>query len=183
MGYALTQALLDAGARVTLVSGPVSLLPPDLATTIHVTSADEMLGACQSVQCDIFVGVAAVADFKPVASANHKIKKQPGQDEMEIRLVKNPDILGTIAGAEKAPFCVGFAAETDDIADNAKAKLASKKLGLVFANHATDTFNRDEAAVTAYWPEGEQAFEPASKSQLTARMTTLISHLYHLTRS
>ena len=178
MGYALAQAALDAGASVTLISGPVTLKAPELANTIYVESAQQMLEACLANPADIFIGVAAVADFRPETSASQKMKKVVGEEELSLKLIKNPDILATVANLETAPFCIGFAAETENIADYAKAKLSSKNLKLIFANHATDTFNNDEASVTAYWPEGEQAFHTASKSQLTSQMVTLISSLF-----
>jgi phosphopantothenoylcysteine decarboxylase/phosphopantothenate--cysteine ligase len=179
MGYALAQAAIDAGAKVTLVSGPVALSPPEQATTINIESAREMLEACQQQTCDIFIGVAAVADFRPEHEADQKLKKAPGQDEMTLRLVRNPDILATMASSENPPFCVGFAAETQNLEEYARAKLASKKLALIFANNAIDTFNSDEASATAYWSDGSETLEPGSKSELTTRMVTLISKRYH----
>lgn len=182
MGYALARAAADAGAKVTLVSGPVYLDPPAGVSLVKVNSARDMLAACEQVACDIFVGVAAVADFRPDTEADHKLKKTTGVNGMQLALVKNPDILATIANRPEAPFCVGFAAETRNILDYARDKLIAKKLALIFANHATDTFNRDEACVTAIWQDGQQAMASAAKSQLATRMVALISERYRAQR-
>ncbi|MDT8399144.1 MAG: bifunctional phosphopantothenoylcysteine decarboxylase/phosphopantothenate--cysteine ligase CoaBC [Pseudomonadales bacterium] len=173
MGYALAQAALEAGARVTLISGPVNLPAPSRATLIKVQSAEDMLAACLEQHGDIFIAVAAVADYRPVVVAEQKIKKSA--DTMHIELRKNPDIVATIAAQAERPFTVGFAAETENLEANALKKLAGKKLDLVFANHATQTFNQDESAATAYWQGGQQALGNASKSQLARAMITLIS--------
>lgn len=173
MGYALARAALEAGARVTLVTGPVSLDPPEDATVIHVETALGMLTACQSHPCDIFIAVAAVADYRCADIAGHKIKKD--DETLSLSLIRNPDILATIAATQPRPFCVGFAAETDNLAGNARSKLESKRLDLVFANHATETFGREDAQSIAIWKEGEQSLQPASKAQLARSMVSLIS--------
>lgn len=173
MGYALAQAAIEAGARVTLVTGPVSLEPPGDATVIRVDTALEMLSACQSSPCDVFIAVAAVADYRCADIAAHKIKKD--DETLSLRLVRNPDILATIAATQPRPFCVGFAAETDELTANARGKLVNKRLDLVFANHATETFGRDDAQSIALWNDGEQSLKPASKAQLARNMVVLIS--------
>ena len=135
MGYALAQAAIEAGANVTLVSGPTHLAAPEKANTISVLSALDMHSAVMDSieQQDIFIGVAAVADYRPVDSADQKIKKNA--DEMTIKMIKNPDILADVAARDDAPFCVGFAAETNDVVDYARGKLERKKLDLIAANH------------------------------------------------
>ncbi len=139
MGYALAQAAIEAGAKVTLVSGPCNITPPDRANVRKVTSALEMHSAVMAEvnTQDIFIGVAAVADYRPVDAADSKIKKN--NDEMIIKLVKNPDILADVALHEHRPFCVGFAAETNDVVDYARGKLERKKLDLIAANHVGGT--------------------------------------------
>ncbi len=109
MGYALAQAAIDAGAKVSLISGPVNILPSSHAKLIKVESAEQMFKAATNEQCDIFIAVAAVADYRPQQIASNKIKKS--KDSIQLKLVKNPDILATIAAQPKKPFCVGFAAE------------------------------------------------------------------------
>ncbi|RBP49330.1 bifunctional phosphopantothenoylcysteine decarboxylase/phosphopantothenate--cysteine ligase CoaBC [Arenicella xantha] len=135
MGYALAQAAAEAGAQVTLISGPTSLTKPERVTSVDVVSACDMHNAVMEriAEQDIFIGVAAVADYRPVDSADQKIKKNA--DEMTITMVKNPDILADVANLEHAPFCVGFAAETHDVVDYARGKLERKKLDLIAANH------------------------------------------------
>lgn len=175
MGYALASAAVEAGAKVCLISGPVNLQPPAHVDLVNVTSAEEMLKAASNSPCDIFIGVAAVADYRPQESSINKIKK--AQDSMLLELVKNPDILATIAGLKPKPFCVGFAAETENIESNAKAKLASKNIDLIIANHATETFNSDEASVKAYWHDGEKALTPDRKENVARKIILLIKEI------
>lgn len=173
MGYALAAAAMEAGAIVTLVSGPVNLAPPDRVKVVNVETAQQMLQACAAQDCDVFVGVAAVADYRVAAPAAHKIKKDA--DELTLQLVRNPDILALMSARKPRPFCVGFAAETENLAANARAKLAAKKLDLVFANDASATFGQDTASVTAYWQDGEQAFARGNKQQLAREMIALLA--------
>jgi phosphopantothenoylcysteine decarboxylase/phosphopantothenate--cysteine ligase len=173
MGYALAAAAIEAGADVTLISGPTDLPVPERCKLVPVISALDMLAACQAQAADIFIAVAAVADYRVAQPAAGKIKKSA--EELSLALVRNPDILATIATSTPRPFCVGFAAETDNLADYAKAKLRSKGLDMIVANDATTTFGNDSASVTAYWPGGEQLFEPQSKTQLARRLIALIS--------
>ena len=151
-GYALALAGIEAGARVTLISGPTSINPPDRATVIAVQSADEMLAAVMSSisDCDIFIGVAAVADYKPASVERQKIKKSSG-NAMELHLIKNQDILKTVANLENRPFTVGFAAETENVIEHARTKLAAKNLDMIIANNVADTsigFNSDHNETT-----------------------------------
>jgi phosphopantothenoylcysteine decarboxylase/phosphopantothenate--cysteine ligase len=151
-GYALALAGIEAGARVTLISGPTNINPPDRATVIAVQSADEMLAAVMSSinDCDIFIGVAAVADYKPASVERQKIKKSSG-NVMELHLIQNQDILKTVANLENRPFTVGFAAETENVIEHARTKLAAKNLDMIIANNVADTsigFNSDHNETT-----------------------------------
>lgn len=181
MGYALAQAAADAGANVTLVSGPVQLEAPEQVNRIDVTSACEMLDACnaQVEHCDIFIACAAVADYRPVDALTQKMKK--GQQVMSLELVQNPDILATIAARPQPPFTVGFAAETHDVINYARGKLNNKNLNLIFANDVSNPgigFNSDDNAVTAIWKEGEESLEQTKKAQLAQQIVALIAKLY-----
>ena len=176
MGYALATAAMEAGANVILITGPVALEPPSRMKVVPVESARQMLDACTVVPGDIFISVAAVADYRPADAASSKIKKDA--DTMTLPLVRSPDILTTISQSRNRPFCVGFAAETDNIEAYARKKLEDKQLDLIFANNATDTFNSDSAQATAYWQNGEFSFQKSSKSSLTRQMVSLITRLY-----
>ncbi|MCY0965764.1 bifunctional phosphopantothenoylcysteine decarboxylase/phosphopantothenate--cysteine ligase CoaBC [Parathalassolituus penaei] len=181
MGYALARAAQEAGARVTLISGPVTLTTPDRCQRVNVSSALEMLDAALNVvsDCDIFIASAAVADYRPAAVAEQKIKKSG--DEIQLTLVKNPDIVATIASHAERPFTVGFAAETTDVAAYAKGKLARKNLDMIVANDVSQPgigFNSDDNAVTLYWPDGEQAFAAMSKQALARELILAIAQRY-----
>ena len=134
MGYAVAEAAAEAGAKVILVSGPTTLTEPERVRTIRVTSAQQMHDAAlaQAAAANIFIGVAAVADYRPVQTASKKIKKTA--ERITLELVRNPDILADVAALKPAPFTVGFAAETDNVEEQARHKLESKKLNLIAAN-------------------------------------------------
>jgi len=170
MGYALAQAAIDAGAKVTLISGPTNLAAPEHSECIRVDSAQQMhAAALASVsQCDLFIAAAAVADYRPAQLAEQKIKKT-GQDTMTIEMVKNPDIVTAIANHRDRPMTVGFAAETQDVVSYARGKLERKNLDVVVANDVSQSgigFNSDDNAVTVVWPDREQHLSQRSKSQL-----------------
>ncbi len=136
-GHAIAAALVELGARVTLISGPVSVPDPVGATVLRIESAEQMLAACRSaLPADIAVFAAAVADWRVVNAAEGKIKKQPGAAAPSLALTPNPDILATIAaaGPDRPRLVIGFAAETDDLLDNARAKLARKSADWIVAN-------------------------------------------------
>lgn len=179
MGYALAAEAVQAGARVTLISGPVRLSVPDRVHCIAVTTAEEMLAASQqaAASTDVFIGVAAVADYRPVDVSNEKIKKSA--ETLQLTLVRNPDIIGTLAKMENRPFMVGFAAETHQIEQNGREKLLRKNLDLLFANDATATFNSDQISATAFWqvtnaqPESTN-LGPANKNLVARQMLALI---------
>ena len=140
MGYALADAAIEEGAEVILISGPVSLRSNPKAKLININSADELLNEAYKAMesSDIFISCAAVADYKPLNSHDNKIKKN--KDEMlDITLTKNPDILSSISKKYPDKFIVGFAAETENVEDNAKDKLINKKLNMIIANDVSDT--------------------------------------------
>jgi phosphopantothenoylcysteine decarboxylase/phosphopantothenate--cysteine ligase len=179
MGYALAAEAVQAGARVTLISGPVRLKVPDRVHFIGVTTAEEMLTASQqaAVSTDVFIGVAAVADYRPVDVSNIKIKKSA--DTLQLNLVRNPDIIGTLAKMVKRPLMVGFAAETHQIEKNGREKLLRKNLDMLFANDATATFNSDEISATAFWQVAQgqpqsTTLGPANKHLVARQMLALI---------
>ncbi|MFT5612052.1 MAG: phosphopantothenoylcysteine decarboxylase/phosphopantothenate--cysteine ligase [Polaribacter sp.] len=177
MGYALANAAVEAGARVTLVTGPTHIAKPDRVKVIDVVSALEMHQAVMDSisKQDIFIGVAAVADYRPIISADQKIKKN--DPVMTIEMVKNPDVLADVANLDKPPFCVGFAAETNNIIEHAKGKLVRKKLQLIAANHVGGTetgFATLDNAITLIGPDSITELPRANKSVL-ARM--LISEI------
>ena len=186
MGFSLAQAAVSAGAHVTLISGPVNLATPDHVTRIDINSAQDMLQAAESdaAQCDIFIACAAVADYRPSAVAEHKIKK--GKEEiMELHLIKNPDIVATIASKVNAPFTVGFAAETRDIVSYAQDKLVRKKLDLIIANDVSRTdigFNSDDNAVTLVTADQVTELPMMRKRQLATSLIDHIAQLYKANR-
>jgi phosphopantothenoylcysteine decarboxylase/phosphopantothenate--cysteine ligase len=179
MGYALASAAVAAGAEVVLISGPVSLAVPAGVDLRPVSTAQEMLEAASKAVdegCDIFIATAAVADYRPEVSASEKIKKT--NDNMSLSLVRNPDTLATIAARADAPFTVGFAAETTDVARYATDKMQRKKLNMIVANDVSVPglgFSSDRNAVTVFWPEGSESIGPDSKQSIAARLVALIA--------
>ncbi|GLS84919.1 bifunctional 4'-phosphopantothenoylcysteine decarboxylase/phosphopantothenoylcysteine synthetase [Paraferrimonas haliotis] len=177
MGYALAEQALALGADVTLVSGPVSIKALQGVNTITVESAEQMHQAVMENvdNADVFIGCAAVADYKPAELATQKIKKN--NTTMAIELTRNPDILADVAKRSNRPFTVGFAAETNDVAKYAKGKLANKKLDMIAANDVSKPnqgFNTDDNALTVYWPEGECALTHGHKQQIARQLLELI---------
>ena len=178
MGYALAQAAIDAGAQTTLVSGPVHLPAPDHARVLKVESAAEMLEQCLLLltDCDIFIACAAVADYRPAAMEQQKIKK--GAEQISLMLVRNPDIVATIAASEKRPFIVGFAAETQEVLTHAREKMSRKGLDMIIANDVSDRsigFNSDNNQATALWADGEQPLPLGSKAAMARQIIALIA--------
>jgi phosphopantothenoylcysteine decarboxylase/phosphopantothenate--cysteine ligase len=165
MGYALARAAHEAGAEVTLVSGPVALPTPYGVRRIDVISAQQMLDAVlnETDQADVFVAVAAVADWRPAQVADAKQKKQAGAAAPVWSLTENPDILATVARLPQPPLCVGFAAETHDVVEHARAKLKSKGIALVVANQVQEVLGNDQAALYLIDPSGVQTLPAASK--------------------
>ena len=181
MGFALAEAAAEAGARVTLVAGPVNLPTPARVQRVDVVSAQQMLDAClAALPADLFIASAAVADYRPDACADQKLKKTPGSDDgMTLTLVRNPDILATLASHSERPgFCVGFAAETQDLLGYARDKLQRKNLDLIIANDVSQSgigFNSDDNAVTLIDRDLTSTHLPQASKQKLAR--DLISRL------
>ena len=175
MAYALAREAAAAGASVVLVSGPVALETPDSVSRIDVVSAVEMYEAVmgEAKDADVFIGVAAVADYRPANVSSEKIKKK--DESMSVELVKNPDIISEVAKLAQRPFVVGFAAETENVKSNGKEKLENKKLDLLFANHATTTFNSDNVSVAAISVESQQEIQEGSKTSVARKMLQLIA--------
>ncbi|MEW8212169.1 MAG: phosphopantothenoylcysteine decarboxylase, partial [Candidatus Thiodiazotropha taylori] len=185
MGYALAEALSEQGAEVTLVSGPVTVSPPMGITRIDVEQAEEMRREVinRVAQADIFVGVAAVADYRPRQAAEEKIKKD--RESVTLELVKNPDILAEVASLEGAPFCVGFAAETENVEAYAEAKRQAKGLDLIAANQVAAKeggFESDQNALLLLWHGGREVLPMMSKHQLARQLVERISEQYHASR-
>ncbi|WP_304639269.1 bifunctional phosphopantothenoylcysteine decarboxylase/phosphopantothenate--cysteine ligase CoaBC [Pseudomonas sp.] len=184
MGFALAAAAAELDARVTLVAGPVNLPTPPRVTRIDVVSARDMLEAClAALPADLFIAAAAVADYRPEQCATSKLKKSPdGNDGMLLRMVRNPDILATLASHPQRPWCVGFAAETDNLLDYARDKLVRKNLDLIIANDVSLPgigFNSDQNAVTLIDRDLNQTSLPQTSKQKLARqiMTQLAARL------
>lgn len=181
MGYALAEAAAEAGAVVTLVSGPVALDCPERVNRVFVESAEDMLAACREhSDCDIFIATAAVADYRPAGACEQKIKKT--QDTMSLELIRNPDILKTLAQLDNGPFTVGFAAETNDVLAYARGKLERKGLNLIVANDVSDAsigFNSDDNAVTLISADSERTLPQASKQQLARTLVAEIAKAWH----
>lgn len=184
MGYAIAEAAAKRGAQVTLISGPVNLATPAGVERIDTTSAEQMHQAAMEAapRHDIFISCAAVADFRPAEIAGQKMKKKAGEDEMVLRLVKNPDIVASVAAlADQRPYTVGFAAETQDVEQYARGKLSRKKLDLICANDVSQQglgFNSDSNALHLYWPDGDKALPQASKHELGQQLISEIIALY-----
>jgi phosphopantothenoylcysteine decarboxylase/phosphopantothenate--cysteine ligase len=172
MGFAVAEAAVQAGAHVTLIAGPVSLATPAGVARIDVRSAREMREAvvAQAPRSDVFVSAAAVGDFRPQAVAPQKLKKT-GQG-LELSLMQNPDILAEVAAMPQRPFLVGFAAETENVEDYARAKLERKRLDLIAANRvgADCGFERDDNALLLIWPDGREELARADKRELARQL-------------
>ncbi|GAC1619552.1 MAG: hypothetical protein NVS9B10_00350 [Nevskia sp.] len=179
-GYAVADALARLGAEVTLVSGPVNLPTPRGVARIEVETARQMFdataAACATAQ--ILVGTAAVADYRPLAVAAQKIKKKA--ETIDLALTKNADILSEVRAQQPGLFIVGFAAETEKLAEHARGKLERKKLDLIAANWVGEgrAFDRDDNALNVYWPDGELALGPADKTEIARQLAALIAERY-----
>ncbi|MGL5632089.1 MAG: bifunctional phosphopantothenoylcysteine decarboxylase/phosphopantothenate--cysteine ligase CoaBC, partial [Azovibrio sp.] len=181
MGYAIARAAAQAGAHVTLVSGPVSLpCPPDVER-VFVQSALDMHGAVMERvgDADVFIGVAAVADYRVAKMAPQKMKKEAG-GMPQINLVENPDILAEVAALENAPFCVGFAAESQNLEEYAQRKRLRKKIPLIVGNLIQDGFGGDNNRLVMFDDQGSHHLPPASKIELAH---SLINHLAQILES
>jgi len=179
-GFALAEAAVEAGAKVTLVAGPSQLETPDRVSRVDVVSAQEMLEAvmAQVANCDLFIGVAAVSDYRPKDPKGQKIKKHSSGDELTIHLIKNPDILAEVAALKDGPFTIGFAAETQDLIKYAREKLERKNLDLIIANDVSDStigFNSDENQTTVVSRTETDSLPQMSKHQLARRLVEVIA--------
>ncbi|SNS60917.1 bifunctional phosphopantothenoylcysteine decarboxylase/phosphopantothenate--cysteine ligase CoaBC [Pseudomonas segetis] len=181
MGFALAEAAAEAGAKVTLISGPVHLPTPERVTRIDVVSARDMLAACEAAMpCDLLIAAAAVADYRPEVVAQHKLKKDPTSGEgMLLQMVRNPDILATLATREDRPFSVGFAAETENLLEYASRKLKDKNLDLIVANDVANPsigFNSEENAITIIDRQLQQSsFAQTSKGKIARQLVDFIA--------
>lgn len=185
MGYAVAAAAVEAGARVTLVSGPVSLAAPDGVQRISVTSAQDMYDAVMKRMddVDIYIGAAAVADYRPQAVQSEKIKKDA--KELQLTLVRNPDILSNVKRRYPAAFCVGFAAETENLEHHARGKLHDKGVDMIAANWVgaragEGGFDSDENALRLVWREGEIELGMAPKTKLARELIAHIAQRYQV---
>ena len=168
MGFAIARAAADAGASVTLVAGPVALPTPAGVRRIDVKSARQMHDAVLplAAQHDVFVATAAVADWRPADAAEHKSKKAPGQGAPALSLVENPDILAAVAALPQRPYCVGFAAESHEVEQHARAKLVRKNVPLIVGNLGPATFGQDHNALLLVDAKGTRALPHADKLTL-----------------
>lgn len=187
MGFAIAAACYSAGAEVTLIAGPVSLDTPNGVKRLNVSSARQMLDLSMNqleTGCDVFIATAAVADYRVAEVAEHKIKK--AGDELAVSLVKNPDIVATIALQDKRPFMVGFAAETRNVEEYAAGKLVAKKLDMIACNDVSRVdigFASDENAMTVFFAEQyemeKRDLEKASKQEIAQQLVEAIHDALH----
>jgi phosphopantothenoylcysteine decarboxylase/phosphopantothenate--cysteine ligase len=185
MGFAVAAAAREAGANVVLVAGPVALPTPANIKRIDVETAEQMFQRVHEeiAGTDVFIACAAVADYRPQTASAQKIKRSAA--EMELALVRSPDTLASVAALAKAPFTVGFAAETNDVAAHAREKLEKKRIDMIAANRVGPDcgFDRETNALTVYWPGGgEAALGDGSKPMLARRLVELIAERYRAAR-
>ncbi len=175
-GFAMAQAALEAGARVTVIAGPTEAKPPAGVTLVPVESAREMHAASLEAarDCDLFIAVAAVADYRPAVVAEQKLKKSGAADEgMRLELVQNPDIVASIAALTDGPVVVGFAAETEKALEHARSKLARKGLDAIIVNDVSRQdigFGSDHNAATLIWADGERTLPRQDKTDLARQL-------------
>jgi len=186
MGYAIAAAAVEQGASVTLVSGPVALPAPAGVEPIAVESAQQMYDAVmqRAPESDVFIACAAVSDYRVDQAANQKIKKS--SDHLSLRLVLNADILAAVSALEQRPFCVGFAAETQDVEKYALGKLRQKNLDMIAANQVGDGnsgFEIDFNQLEVFWRDGRHSIEHASKAEVAKQLIDLIAERYTGARS
>jgi phosphopantothenoylcysteine decarboxylase / phosphopantothenate---cysteine ligase len=185
MGFAVAAAAREAGADVLLVAGPVALPTPAAVRRVDVETAEQMYEKVHDVidGTDIFIGCAAVSDYRPRDRADQKIKRSAA--EMELPLVRSPDTLASIAGLPRAPFTVGFAAETHDLAAHARDKLDRKRIDMIAANQVGPDcgFDRETNSLTVFWAGGELELGEGSKAQLARRLVDIVAERYHAART
>jgi len=181
MGFALAEAACSAGAKVTLVAGPVNLQTPRYVVRYDVETAQDMLETCleHAPSADIFIGCAAVSDYRPKYRNSEKIKKT--DELLKLELIRNPDIVSHIAGKFERMFCLGFAAETHHVLENARQKLLTKKLDLLVANDVSNPeigFDSDLNEVSLIWHKGEEKLQQASKTVIAKQIINRLAALY-----
>lgn len=180
MGFAVAQAAAEAGARVVLIAGPVSLPTPPGIERINVETASQMCEAtlARAAQADIYIGAAAISDYRPEYVPDQKIKKK--SDKLALNLVKCPDVLAAVAALADGPFTVGFAAETEKLEEHALAKLTGKRLDMIVANLVgVDLgFDRDDNSALVLWEGGRQELSRTSKAELARHILCLVAERY-----
>lgn len=178
MGYAVAKAALELGAEVTMISGPTALLCPHGIALKNVTSAAEMFSAVQELvaDADIFIGVAAVADYRVAQPVEHKIKKSGST--LTLELIPNPDILGYVAGLPSPPFCVGFAAESQNLREYAETKRKAKNIQLIAANLVQEAIGTDDNEMVLFDAVGETILPRADKLTQARALLQRIIQLY-----
>ena len=183
MGYAVARAAIEAGARVTLISGPTAIEPPLAAVTIRVESAREMLNAVNAHVhgADIFIAVAAVADYFVANSSKQKIKKEGAVPALELAL--NPDIVESVAKRPNPPFCVGFAAESENLEEHAEAKRRRKKLPLLAANLVQSAIDADDNELVLFDDKGSHRLGRSSKLDQARMLMRHVARLYRPRKS
>jgi phosphopantothenoylcysteine decarboxylase / phosphopantothenate---cysteine ligase len=181
MGFALARAAAEAGAEVTLVAGPVHLPTPRGVRRVDVMTAQQMFDAVlpQATAHGVFIATAAVADWRPATLNAHKIKKEGKKAAPLFELTENPDILAAVAALPQPPYCVGFAAESENLLEHARAKLARKKLPLIVGNLGPATFGRDDNALLLVDAQNAQPLpangQPADKLELARQLVAEIA--------
>ena len=185
MGFAVAAAAREAGADVVLVTGPVSLPTPGAVRRIDVETAEQMYAKVHDEIGDaqIFIGCAAVSDYRPRDAVGQKIKRSAA--ELDLKLVRSPDTLASVAALPKPPFTVGFAAETHDVALHAREKLERKRIDMIAANQVGPDcgFDRETNALTVYWPGGELALGEGGKGQLARQLVEIVAERYRAARA
>jgi phosphopantothenoylcysteine decarboxylase / phosphopantothenate---cysteine ligase len=178
MGYAIAESLRDAGAAVTLITGPTSLAIPSGMQAVQVKSASEMLCAVidRLDEVKLFFAVAAVADYTPIAPHAQKMKKL--DKSLTIELAPTVDILATVAALPMPPFCVGFAAESENVVEYARKKREKKHIPVIVANLATEAIGANDNQVTLIDDAGEHPFPKATKAQIAAQIVAHVAGLY-----
>jgi phosphopantothenoylcysteine decarboxylase/phosphopantothenate--cysteine ligase len=182
MGYAVARAAVEAGAEVTLISGPTTLAAPAHAKRVDVVSAEEMFEAVKKTvgSADVFIGVAAVGDYHVINPSKHKIKKS--ERNFSVELAPNRDILTYVASLARPPFCVGFAAESENLHEHAEAKRRRKKLPLLAANLVQNAVGADDNEITLFDDDGAHPLPRDSKDVLARKLIAHIAKLYGSTK-
>jgi phosphopantothenoylcysteine decarboxylase/phosphopantothenate--cysteine ligase len=180
MGFAIARAAVAAGAKVKLVAGPVSLETPLNVERTDVETAEQMRAAtlARAPDADIYIGTAAIADYRPEFVPSQKIKKKA--DTMDVHMIKSADILAEIAALKAGPFTVGFAAETEKLEEHARAKFERKNLDMIVGNLVCSNlcFDRDDNSVLVLWSDGHKEFTRMAKSELATRLVTVIAEQF-----